>query len=51
MPGTRDTKAPNAAVLTTVPMKRSPTSGITGLVMAWICSMAAWAFSPSVAPT
>ena len=42
--------APKVVVLTTVPMKRSPTSGICGLAMALIIARAASADGPSVAP-
>jgi len=50
LPGSRETKAPKVVVLTTVPMKRSPTSGIVGLAMALIIARAASAEGPSVAP-
>ena len=51
LPGTRETKAPNAAVLTTVPRNRSPILGSCGLAIALIMPIAASAESPSDAPT
>ena len=51
LPGSSETNAPNAAVLTTVPRKRSPTLGICGLAIALIRSTAACADRPSAAPT
>src|ERR671916_579732 len=51
LPGTSETKAPKAAVFTTVPRNRSPTLGSCGLAIALIRSMAASADGPSLAPT
>ena len=42
--------APKVVVLTTVPRKRSPISGICGLAMALTIARAASADGPSVAP-
>ncbi len=50
-PGSSETNAPKAVVLTTVPRKRSPTLGSCGLAMALILSIAACADGPSAAPT
>jgi hypothetical protein len=48
--GSSETNAPKVVVLTTVPRKRSPTSGICGLAIALIAARAASADGPSVAP-
>ena len=50
LPGRSETNAPKVVVLTTVPRKRSPTSGICGFAMALIIARAASADGPSVAP-
>ena len=50
MPGMRLTKAPKLVVFTTVPRKRSPTSGCTGETIERIIFSAASAASPLVAP-
>ena len=51
LPGSRLTNAPKVVVLTTVPRKRSPTSGMCGFAIALIAARAASAEGPSVAPT
>ncbi len=51
LPGSRETNAPKAAVLTTVPRNRSPTFGNCGFAIALILSIAASAEGPSAAPT
>ena len=51
LPGTSETNAPNAAVLTTVPRNRSPIFGSCGLAIALIMPIAASADGPSAAPT
>jgi len=50
LPGLSETNAPKVVVLTTVPMNRSPTSGICGLAMAFTMARAASADGPSTAP-
>src|SRR5439155_25242509 len=50
LPGMRLTKAPKAAVLTTVPRNRSPTFGMVGLAIWLMTAMAASAAVPDVAP-
>jgi len=51
LPGTSETNAPNAAVLTTVPRNRSPIFGSCGLAIALMSAMASSADGPSAAPT
>ena len=50
LPGDSEMNAPNVVVFTTVPTKRSPTSGMCGLAIALIAARAASADGPSVAP-
>ena len=49
-PGYRFTKAPNAAVFTTLPSYFSPTVGTCGFAIASIKAFALSAAQPSVAP-
>ena len=50
-PGSSETNAPNAVVLTTVPRNRSPTLGSCGLAIALILSIAACTARPSAPET